>query len=79
MDHEGLTIITRRIIGCAFTVSNILGAGFLEKVYKNALAHEMRERGLSGPRQQGMAIHYKGALTGEYAAVSWSRIVSSWN
>jgi len=32
--------ITEKIIGCAYTVSNTLGAGFLEKVYENALAHE---------------------------------------
>jgi hypothetical protein len=27
------------IIGCAYTVSNTLGAGFLEKVHENAFAH----------------------------------------
>jgi hypothetical protein len=28
------------VIGCAFTVLNTLGAGFLEKVYENALAYD---------------------------------------
>ena len=32
---------------CAFTVQNVLGAGFLEKVYENALAHELRNSGLT--------------------------------
>ncbi len=68
MDHERLTTITRRIIGCAFTVSNILGAGFLEKVYENALAHEMREHGLTILQQRAITIRYKGVLIGEYAA-----------
>ena len=68
MDHEGLTTTTRRIIGCAFAVSNTLGAGFLEKVYENALAHEMRARGLTILRQQGIAVHYKGVPMGEYTA-----------
>jgi GxxExxY protein len=29
--------LTRSIIGAAFEVHNILGTGFLEKVYRNAL------------------------------------------
>jgi hypothetical protein len=37
-----LNEITERIIGCAFTVSNALGGGFVEKVYENALAYELR-------------------------------------
>jgi len=31
----------RKIIGAAFEVSNILGVGFLEKVYENALNVEL--------------------------------------
>jgi GxxExxY protein len=38
--------VTKKIIGCAYTVGNTLGAGFLEKVYQNALAHEIRKSGL---------------------------------
>lgn len=37
--------ITEKILGCAFTVSNALGAGFVEKVYENALVHEIRKTG----------------------------------
>ena len=33
---EDYNPITEKIIGCAFTVSNKLGSGFLEKVYENA-------------------------------------------
>ena len=40
---EELNRITERVIGCAYTVSNTLGTGFLEKVYENALAHELRK------------------------------------
>lgn len=43
--HEELT---RQIIGAAMEVHNTLGGGFLEKVYENALAIELRKRGLSG-------------------------------
>jgi GxxExxY protein len=38
--------VTERIIGCAFGVANALGHGFVEKVYENALAHDMRKCGL---------------------------------
>jgi GxxExxY protein len=41
-DSERLNGLSGRIIGCAFTVLNTLGGGFLEKVYENALAHQAR-------------------------------------
>jgi GxxExxY protein len=34
---------TALTIGCCFRVANELGPGFLEKVYENALAHELRK------------------------------------
>ena len=40
-----LNAMPKQIIGCAFTVANALGCGFLENVYKNALAHELRKAG----------------------------------
>jgi GxxExxY protein len=40
-----LNEITESIIGCAFTVGNTLGSGFVEKVYENALAYELRKNG----------------------------------
>jgi len=45
---EEINTITEKIIGAAFTVSNVLGAGFLEKVYENALRIEVRKSGLRG-------------------------------
>jgi PD-(D/E)XK nuclease superfamily len=43
-DSDGLNDLSGRVIGCAFIVLNTLGVEFLEKVYANALVHEMRER-----------------------------------
>jgi len=60
--------ITGRIIGCAFTVSNTLGAGFLEKVYENALAIELRETGLFAEQQKPMKVYYRERVVGEYLA-----------
>jgi GxxExxY protein len=39
--------LTEQIIGAAFAVSNDLGHGFLEAVYRNALLEELRHRNLS--------------------------------
>ncbi len=62
-EHDPLT---ERIIGCAFLVANALGHGFLEKVYENALAHELRKAGLRVDQQHGLAVHYDGVLVGEF-------------
>ena len=60
--------LTRQIIGCAMKVSNTLGAGFLEKVYKNALALELRRSGLATRQQVPLAVFYEGEIVGEYVA-----------
>jgi GxxExxY protein len=48
--HE-LDGVTEKIIGCIYRVSNTLGSGFLEKVYENALAIELRKSGLKAQQQ----------------------------
>ena len=60
--------ITDSIIGCAITVSNALGVGFLEKVYENALAHELAKAGLRAKQQQAINVSYDGVVVGEYTA-----------
>ena len=51
-----LEAISNRVIGCAFTVANALGCGFLEKVYENALAVELRLAGLTIEQQRGIKV-----------------------
>ena len=53
-------------IGCAFTVLNTLGAGFRERVYENARAHELRAAGLTVAQQSGVRVEYKAVVVGEY-------------
>lgn len=60
--------VSERIIGCAFKVHRVLGHGFLEKVYENSLAHELRKAGLNVQQQAGIEVHYDGATVGVYAA-----------
>jgi GxxExxY protein len=60
--------LTDKIIACVFTVSNTLGSGFLEKVYHNALAHELSKNGLKIEREKEYKVHYDGIVAGEYYA-----------
>jgi GxxExxY protein len=68
MSGMGRDPITERIIGCAIRVSNALGPGFLEKVYENALAHELRRTGCRVEQQHAVTIRYDGVIVGEYVA-----------
>ena len=63
-----LNELTETVIGRAFDVSNTLGNGFLEKVYENALAHEMRKAGLKVEQQKPVQVTYDGIVVGEYDA-----------
>ena len=65
---NGLNQLTERVIGCAYQVSNVLGSGFLEKVYENALAIELRQTGLQVIQQHAVTVRYEGQIVGEYIA-----------
>ena len=60
--------ITYAVNGAIFEVNHVLGAGFLEKVYENALLIELRERGLNAAGQVPIKVKYKGTIVGEYFA-----------
>ncbi len=52
--------ITEKIIGAAMEVHRVLGAGFLEAVYEEALCIELDKRGLNYKNQEELSISYKG-------------------
>lgn len=60
--------MTERVIGCAMTVSNTLGVGFLENVYENALMVELQRSGLQALSQQTLQVRYRGIAVGDYYA-----------
>ena len=62
MDDE----LSKRVIACAFEVSNTLGAGFFEKIYERALCLEFEKRGISFKSQQSVIVQYKNVAVGEY-------------
>jgi GxxExxY protein len=66
METGRLNSISERVIGCAFRVHNVLGYGFLEKVYENALAHEIRKAGLACEQQRRILVEYDSVVVGDY-------------
>ena len=60
--------ITEKIIKSYFKVYNTLGYGFLEKVYENALAIELRKKGLEVKCQYPISVLYESEIVGEYFA-----------
>lgn len=57
---------TREVIGAAMEVLNVLGHGLLEKPYENALAVELRLRGISFEQQPQYDVMYKDVRVGFY-------------
>lgn len=63
--HENLT---GTIIKTFYTVYNALGAGFLEKVYKNALSWELQKAGFSIIVEHPIAVFYDQQNVGNFMA-----------
>ena len=60
--------VTEEIIKCFYKVYNTLGYGFLEKVYENALAFELRKSDLIVETQRSVKVFYEGQEVGDYFA-----------
>jgi GxxExxY protein len=54
------------IIGCCLEVHRILGKGFLEAVYKDALSREFALRNIPFEREKKFEIYYKDYLLTHY-------------
>ena len=62
---EEVDELARPVIGAAMEVHTILGAGFLESTYEQALAVEFAPRGIPPQRQWPIALNYKDHPVGE--------------
>ena len=60
--------LSDKVIGCAFEVYNILGNGYLEKVYEKALLKELALKEIDAVPQKQISINYKGSIIGDYYA-----------
>ena len=67
-EREELNALAQQIVGAVYEVGNVLGAGFLEKVYERALVQELRIRGLNAEPQFPIHVRYKGEMVGEFYA-----------
>ena len=66
-----INVLTHTVIGCAFKVHNVLGPGFLEKVYENALKVELANRGIVARQQVRLPVWYEGHRVGLYFPDLW--------
>ena len=64
MDYE----VSGKVIGCAMGVHRALGCGFLESVYENALAIELKNHEISFQRQVSLLVHYRDVVVGKFYA-----------
>jgi GxxExxY protein len=60
--------ITEKVIGAAFEVHQVLGYGFLEKVYQRAMQVELQRQGIKAELERPIKVHYKGVIVGDYVA-----------
>jgi GxxExxY protein len=60
--------LTKEIIAAFYEVYRELGVGFLETVYENALAGELRRRGIEIEQQAPIRVSFRGSDVGEYFA-----------
>jgi GxxExxY protein len=67
-DEHRLNEVTETIIKCVYIVANALGSGFLEKVYENALAHELKKSGFLVEQHKRIQVRYDGVVVGDYMA-----------
>lgn len=65
LKHEELS---KRIIAAAFAVHRELGYGFVEKVYKNALAIELQENNIRCAIEVPLKVLYHDKTVGDYFA-----------
>jgi GxxExxY protein len=67
-DAHKLIDLIETTIGCVYGVANTLGSGFLEKVYENALAYELRKSGGLVEQEKWIKFRYEGVVVGDYMA-----------
>jgi GxxExxY protein len=58
--------LTDQILNAAVEVHTVLGPGYLESIYQNALTAELKRRGLSIEEQKEITVTFKGAEVGKH-------------
>lgn len=58
--------LTGKVIGAAIEVHRVLGPGYVESIYENALVHELQKSGLKVRQQVTVTVIYDGVVVGEH-------------
>ena len=67
------------MLDAAIEVHRHLGPGYLERIYEEAVCHELTLRGIPFERQRPIQVSTKGASIGEQRVVCFWPIYSSRN
>ena len=69
--------LTKNIIGAAIEVHKVLGSGFLESVYEEALAIEFGLKNIPYDRQKSIDVFYKGRCARHFVCdfVAYGQII----
>ena len=59
--------LTHKIIGCAYSVFNQLGFGFLESVYRKSLVIELEKAELKAEEEKSLQVFYDGIVVGNFS------------
>jgi GxxExxY protein len=68
LEEEQNHALTEKVIGLAMKVHRTLGPGFLESVYRNALAFELRRAGFTVELDQRITVRYEHVIVGDFVA-----------
>ena len=60
--------LTEKVIGACFEVSNELGGGFLESVYKKAVVIAIRAKGIKAEEEVSLKVKFRGHIVGDFNA-----------
>jgi GxxExxY protein len=66
MEKEQLDNLIYKVIGCMIDVHKELGPGFLESVYRSAVAIEFYNNGILFESEKEITLHYKGEIVGTH-------------
>ena len=65
MDVE---MLIRTVMECSKNIRRVLGPGYLESVYKNAMLVELKKRGLAYEIEKPISVYYENVLVGDFKA-----------
>ena len=58
--------VGRHVIGCAIAVHRVLGPGYKEPIYVEALCLELDAQGLKFDREKSVIVEYNGKIVGRH-------------